>query len=154
MKTETLVIDATGCSLGRLAAYAAKQSLEGKKVLIFNAESAVISGKTDETLKHYKVKYDAKSHANPKRFGPKRPRNADRFVRRTVRGMLPWKTTRGKEAFKRVMAYTGRPEKEIMKKDHIDISKAELVDVSFLKKYYDWSMTVGELCKSLGGSNG
>ena len=154
MKVENVVIDAAGCSLGRLAAYSAKAALDGKKVVIFNAEAAVISGKGDRIFEDYKRMYDAKSQANPKRFGPKRPRNPDRFVRRTIRGMLPWKTARGKAAFKRVMVYSGKPEKEIKRKDHIDISKAQLADVAYMKRYYDLSVTVAELCESLGGSNG
>jgi len=154
MTAEKIIIDASGCSLGRLASFAAKQTLSENEVIIFNAEKALISGKKEKIFKTRKKQYDAKSQVNPWRFGPKRPKNPDRFVRRVIRGMLPWTTTRGKKAFKRVMVYMGKPEKEIRKKHHIDISKSKLADVSSMKKHYDVFVTVGELCKFLGGTNG
>lgn len=149
-----VIIDADGCTMGRMASYAAKRALEGEEVIIFNAEKAVISGDREKILAVYKRKYEAKSQVNPRRIGPKRPKNPDRFVRRAVRGMLPYDTTRGKNAFKRVMVYTGRPEGEIMKRHHIDLSKAELSDVSKLKKHYDLLTHVGDVCRYLGGTNG
>lgn len=149
-----MIIDADGCTLGKLSSYAAKKALEGEKIIILNAEKVIISGGREWIFRDYKKRYDAKSQVNPNRFGPKRPKNPDRFVRRAIRGMLPWKTARGREAFKRVGVYIGKPEKEIMKRHHIDLSKAELTDASSLKKHYDLFITVGELCKFLGGSNG
>jgi large subunit ribosomal protein L13 len=41
--------------------------------------------------------------------GPRYHRGADRIVRRTIRGMIPYKTAKGKEAFQRVMTYIGVP---------------------------------------------
>jgi large subunit ribosomal protein L13 len=153
MKKEKIVLDAEGCTMGRLAAYAAKQALEGKKVVIFNAEKAIISGKESEIFPDYKKRYDAKSQTNPWRYGPKRPKNPDRFLRRVIRGMLPWNKPRGKEAFRNVMVYMGRPEKEILKKEQVDLSKAKLADNSGFKSHYDYFITVGHLCKYLGGKN-
>lgn len=154
MKTEKRIMDAEGCTMGRLAAWAAKEALKGSDVVIFNAEKAVISGRENEILRDYKKRYDAKSQTNPWRYGPKRPKGADRFLRRVVRGMLPWKTSRGKDAFKRVMVYIGRPEKEMLKREKVDLSKAELADSSKFKRHYDYFMTVGDLCAYLGGKSG
>jgi large subunit ribosomal protein L13 len=62
--------------------------------------------------------------------------------------MLPFKIARGREAYKRVMCYAGIPETfknaELMKipEAHIDKSNAE--------RY----MSIGEICKLLGGKNG
>ncbi len=151
---EKIVIDAAGCSMGRLAAFAAKQALKGDRILIFNAEKAVISGKLESLFADYKNRHDAKSQVNPWRYGPKRPKNPDRFLRRAIRGMLPWKRARGQAAFKRVMVYMGRPEKVIQKREHIDLSKARLLDVSRMRKTYDYSITVGDVCAYLGGRNG
>ena len=35
--SEKVVIDAEGCTMGRLASYAAKEALNGKEIVIFNA---------------------------------------------------------------------------------------------------------------------
>jgi large subunit ribosomal protein L13 len=151
---KNLIIDADGCTMGRLASYAAKKALEGEEVIIFNSEKAIISGNRESIIADYKRKYEAKSQVNPRRIGPKRPKNPDRFLRRAIRGMLPWDTDRGRSAFKRVMVYIGRPEGEIMKRHHIDLSKAGLADVSKLKKHYDLFTNVGDVCRYLGGTNG
>ncbi|MBN2518542.1 MAG: 50S ribosomal protein L13 [Candidatus Altiarchaeota archaeon] len=154
MTSEKIIIDASECSLGRLASYAAKEALKGNDVIIFNAEKALISGGRDEIFARRKKQYGAKSQVNPWRYGPKRPKNPDRFLRRVIRGMLPWTTTRGKNAFKKVMVYMGKPENEIRKKHNMEISKAKLADTSSLKRHYDLFVTVGELCKFLGGKDG
>jgi large subunit ribosomal protein L13 len=151
--SEKIVIDAEGCTMGRLAAYSAKAALGGKNVVIFNAEKAVISGKESEIFPRYKRRYDAKSNTNPRRYGPKRPKNPDRLLRRVIRGMLPWSNTRGREAFKKVMVYIGRPEAEIKKKEGIELSKAVLFDNAVFKKHYDYFITLGDLCAYLGGRN-
>jgi len=151
--SETIVLDAEGCTMGRLAAYAAKEALRENKVLIINAEKAIISGKRGEIFRDLKKRYDAKSGTNPKRYGPKRPKNPDRFLRRVIRGMLPWTKSGGREAFKRVMVYMGRPEREIMKRERLDLAKVKLADNSKFKHHYDYFITVGDLCAYLGGRN-
>lgn len=149
--SEKVVIDAEGCTMGRLAAFAAKEALKGSNVVIFNAEKAQISGKEDEIFKDYKKRYDAKSKTNPWRYGPHRPKNPDRFLRRVIRGMLPWTKTTGREAFRRVMVYMGRPENVILKKEGVDLSKAKLVDNKQFKRHHDYFITIGDLCAYLGG---
>jgi large subunit ribosomal protein L13 len=148
---EVIVIDAEGCTMGRLAAFAAKEALNKKQVIIFNAEKAIMSGKTDDIFADMKKRYQAKSGTNPWRYGPKRPKNPDRYIRRVVRGMLPWTKTMGREAFKRVMVYMGKPEMEIMKQHGVDLAKVSLYDNKVFKKHYDYFITVGDLCSYLGG---
>jgi large subunit ribosomal protein L13 len=101
-----IVIDATGLIVGRLASFAAKQALLGETVDIVNCENAVISGKKSDIFQTYK-ELDDKGGPH---WGPFRPKIADRFVRRIVRGMLPHKKPRGREAFKRVMCWLGVPD--------------------------------------------
>jgi len=150
-KQEALVFDAEGCVMGRLAAFVAKQTLCGKKVIIFNAEKALVSGKPEAIREDVKDKFDAKSKANPLRWGPHRSRSADRFVRRVVRGMLPWHKAKGKAAYKKVMVYIGKPQREIMKREHIDISKAQLADTKGFKAQFNYYTTVADICGYLGG---
>ena len=71
----------------------------------------------------------------------------DRFVRRTVRGMLPYKTSRGDAAFKRVMCYKGIP-KEFEGKANAKLVKSDISKLSNLK-----FITVQEICKELGNEN-
>ena len=81
-----MIIDATNLILGRMAAFAAKKALLGEKVDIINCEKAVVSGSKRDVLARYKQKRERTTIK-----GPFFPKVADRFVRRTVRGMLPYK---------------------------------------------------------------
>lgn len=146
----TLVVDATEVSIGRLSTFVAKKAMKGEEVVVVNAEKAVISGKKESLLKRFSTKYHAVSKTNPRRYGPKRPRNSDRFIRRTIRGMLPWDRRTGREAFEKVMVYVGEPKGEIMKRHNIDISKIKIEKLPV--KHYDYYITVEELCKALGGT--
>ena len=101
-----MIIDATDLILGRLASFAAKKALQGEKVDVVNCESAVLTGNKKQILAKYKQRRD---RGIPLK-GPYYPRYPDRIVRRTIRGMLPWEKTTGREAFKRVMCYISVPE--------------------------------------------
>lgn len=128
--------------LGRLAAAVAKEALLGEEVIVINCEKIVISGRKSNTfareLQRRKRKgYPLKSQA--------RSRLPDRFVRRGIRGMLPWKTARGKEAFRKIMCYIGTP-KNVELKDVITIKNASASKLPTLKH-----TTIGEVCTQLGG---
>ncbi len=101
------VIDATDLIMGRFANQVAKLALSGEKVAVVNCEKAIITG----SKKTIFAKYEHLRAMGGPFHGPFFPRMADRFIRRIVRGMLPWKTNRGREAFKRVMCYIGLPDK-------------------------------------------
>lgn len=101
-----IVIDATNSSLGRLAAFAAKQALHGNKVAVVNTEKIIIIGKPKKILQDYLHKFRL-GHGAQK--GPILSRNPIAICRRAVRGMVGWKKTRGKEAFKLVKCYKGIP---------------------------------------------
>jgi large subunit ribosomal protein L13 len=103
---DLLVINAEGCAVGRLASFAAKQALLGKKVIIVNAEKAIISGKKQNILDKYLSRIK-KGRGWQK--GPYWPRQADKLLRRIIRGMLPWKKTRGRDAYKRIKCIKGIP---------------------------------------------
>ncbi|WOF16515.1 50S ribosomal protein L13 [Methanoplanus sp. FWC-SCC4] len=116
------VIDATDLRLGRLASVVAKRALEGEEIAIVNAENAVISGAKARVLSDY----DRKRKRGSREGGPFFPRRSDHIVKRTIRGMLPYKRQRGAEAFKLVKVYVGVPvefadaEVEIIESAHID----------------------------------
>ena len=135
-------IDAENAILGRLCTEVAKYLLEGHVVNILNCEKAVISGKKHSVLREYRDMHKIHTHTNPRR-GPFHPKRPDRLVRKTVRGMLPWKKSRGREAYHRLLTYIGIP-KEFTK---TEIIKPKFADADKLtcKK-----ITIGDLCKEFG----
>lgn len=135
-----MIIDAENMILGRIASFAAKKALLGEKVDIVNCEKAVITGNRKQILARQKQKRDM---GRPTK-GPFISRLPDRFVRRSVRGMLPYKQEKGKSAFKRVMCYIGIPDEFKDKKT----AKPEGADISKLSnmKY----VTINDICKYLG----
>jgi large subunit ribosomal protein L13 len=101
-----IVIDAKNLILGRFATHVAKQALLGEEVRVINCEKAIVSGKKATTLRETK---ESALRGNPVK-GPFIPKMADRYVRRVIRGMLPYKVHKGAEAYKRVLCYIGEPE--------------------------------------------
>ncbi|PIN76883.1 50S ribosomal protein L13 [Candidatus Woesearchaeota archaeon CG10_big_fil_rev_8_21_14_0_10_36_11] len=136
------IYDGKDLLLGRLASRVAKDALLGEEVKVVNCEKIMVSGKkvvvfTEEKVRRARKGYPLKS--------AKRTRLADRYVRRSIRGMLPWKQTRGKDAFKRIMCYTGIP--DIL----ADKELITLQDSSIKKLPTRNRVTVGEICKHVGG---
>lgn len=103
-----MIVDATDLVLGRVASQIAKNLLEGEEVIIVNAEKAVISGRKKSTLSEYDAWTNIKNLVDPKQ-GPLHPKNPEDLFRRTVRGMLPMKKSKGKDAFRKLEAYQGIP---------------------------------------------
>ena len=136
------VIDATNLILGRLAAKAAKQALQGETVTIVNCEKAVVTGNRKSLFESYDKKFDV-GQVNQ---GPYFPRRPDMLVRRTIRGMLPRKKPRGRAAFERVKCHIGMPA-NIKAEDAKTIPEAR---VERIKKAAH--ITVNELCKHIGYS--
>ncbi|MBJ60683.1 MAG: 50S ribosomal protein L13 [Euryarchaeota archaeon] len=108
----TYVYDASDKVLGRLASHVAKQLLStakagnGARVIIVNAEKAVVSGKKTKVLRDYK----SKRELNHPRKGPFFPRMPDKILKRTVRGMLPYqRTSTGRTALKNLRVEIGTP---------------------------------------------
>jgi large subunit ribosomal protein L13 len=101
-----MIVDADGSVLGRLAANVAKRLLMGEEITVVNAEKAIITGKRESIMRKYKEMHD-KGHRYKGPFFPKEPHM---ILKRTVRGMLPWKSPKGVEAFKRLKVHIGVPE--------------------------------------------
>ena len=133
------VIDATGLILGRMASHIAKRLLQGEKIIVVNAEKAAISGKRLSIVKEAKRFLEI---GHPRK-GPLHRRRPDRIVRRTVRGMLPRKKPKGKQAYKRLKVFLEVPE-EFKGKEMQTIPKA---NAEKLRCPY---ITVGKLAKEIG----
>ena len=133
------VIDAEGLILGRMASQVAKRLLNGEKIIIVNAEKAIISGKRLSILRE-KQEFLQVGHF---RKGPLHPRRPDRIVKKAIRGMLPRKKPRGKDALKRLKVYIGVP------KDYEGVEKEKIseADGRDLRGPY---IKVSELARNIG----
>ena len=101
------VINGDGMLLGRLASIVAQRSLAGEEIAIVNAEKAIISGSRARVLANYRHKRER--GASGDRWGPFVPRRPDHLMKRTIRGMLPYKRPRGVQAMKNIKCYVGVP---------------------------------------------
>ncbi|WP_299330567.1 50S ribosomal protein L13 [Haloplanus sp.] len=99
-----VVVDARDCIMGRVASEVAQHALDGDRVAVINAEHAVITGNEESTMETYRKRAELGSDSGP--YYPKRP---DRIFKRSIRGMLPYKKPRGRDAFKGVRVYVGNP---------------------------------------------
>ena len=99
-----LVVDASDCILGRVASEVAQRALDGERVAIVNAEDAVITGDKEDIFETYRTRLQLGSDR-----GPYYPRRPDTIFKRSVRGMLPYKKPRGREALDSVRVYVGNP---------------------------------------------
>ena len=99
-----VVVDARDCILGRVASQVAEEALDGNRVAVINAEDAVITGDEENIMSKYRKRRELGSDSGP--YYPKRP---DGILKRTIRGMLPYKKQRGREAFENVRVYVGNP---------------------------------------------
>jgi len=139
-----MILDAKNLILGRLASVAAKKALLGETVDIINVEEAVITGDKKWILAHHIQKRDRGIPLQ----GPYFERMPDKFVRKAIRGMLPYKKDKGKKAYGNIKCYIGVPTnlKEQKAETIAPANITKLPNVKFIK--------VNELCKLLGAKHG
>lgn len=106
---EIMVIDAKNKVLGRMATQVAKALLNGHEVAVVNAEDSFISGHNRNIVANYKEKLEWQDKGNPE-HSPYVSRRSDLFVKRVIRGMLPYKKPKGKVAYKKLKVFIGVPE--------------------------------------------
>ena len=138
-----MIIDAKDSILGRLSSYAAKQLLLGSKVDVINCEEAVISGRKSAILDGYIRKMHRKAPGK----GPFFYRRPDMLVKRSVRGMLPFKRARGREAFKNIKCHIGVPE-NLKAENAVTVKNtdaAKLHSADYLK--------VKDICRAVSGKS-
>ncbi|MFC6835743.1 50S ribosomal protein L13 [Halomarina ordinaria] len=133
-----VVVDARDCILGRVASNVAQRALDGERVAVVNAEHAVITGNEEDVMSVYKKRVEVGSDQGP--YYPKRP---DRLLKRSVRGMLPYKTPRGRTALEGVRVYVGNPfeaDGEVLEETSLD----RLSNIKFV--------SLGEVSEQLGAN--
>ncbi|NVM52978.1 MAG: 50S ribosomal protein L13 [Candidatus Helarchaeota archaeon] len=138
------IINADGLILGRVASKIAKMLLLGEKVIVINAEKTIISGNKRQIIARYKERQQIRTHYNPIK-GPFWYKSPDQLVRRTIRGMLPWKKDRGKQVYRNLKVYIGIPED--FELDEADIETFADLSIDRIKGSF---MQVNELAKEIG----
>ncbi|MHC1586915.1 MAG: 50S ribosomal protein L13 [Candidatus Syntropharchaeia archaeon] len=133
------VFDVEGQILGRVCTRIAKELLKGEDVVVVNCEKAVISGNPKSVIEEY---MERRRRGDPI-HGPFFPRTPEGIFRRAVRGMLPWKKAKGREAMKRLKVFVGVPKKY----ENEEKIKVEGASSSKLRTKY---ITIEELSLSLG----
>lgn len=139
------VIDASGLILGRMASVVAKRLLMGESIVIVNAEKAAISGRRLSRVREAMAFLDV---GHPGK-GPYHQRRPDRIVHRAIRGMLPHRIPKGKQALRRLHVSLGLPEEfkgfqlETILEADIGKLKCPYVSVGDFAREIGWS-SVGE----------
>jgi len=141
LESDYKIINADGLILGRMASVIAKRLLKGEKIAVVNAEKAIISGKRKSRVREAKEFLEV---GHPGK-GPMHPRRPDRILRKTVRGMLPYKQPKGKQAYKRLRVFIGIP-------DELKNREMETIEEAQAKKLTCPYLTLGELAKEIGWS--
>mgnify|MGYP001572364692 FL=1 len=127
------IIDGTDATMGRLASYVAKEALKGEELVILNCDKVIITGNKENILGEFLEK---RGRVGSGQLGPKVSRLSYKIVKRAVRGMLPHRSARGKNALKRVICHNKVP-KEFEGKKMIRAGKEKPI------KY----ITVGDIPK-------
>jgi large subunit ribosomal protein L13 len=133
-----VVVDARDCILGRVASQVAERALDGESVAVVNAEQAVITGSEEQITEKFETRRAVGSDR-----GPAYPKRPDGIFKRSIRGMLPHKRKRGREAFENVRVYVGNPhdqDSEVLE----DTSLDRLSNIKFV--------TLGEISETLGAN--
>ena len=136
------IIDGRNAVLGRLGSIVAQRIMDGEEIVVINAESIVVTGERDMIFADYKARVDRGD--TTKRKGPFYPRRADLLFKRSVRGMIPWTTTSGREAYRRLHVFVGTP------KQFADAETEKVEDA--MKKISGKYTTLGAISKFLGSN--
>lgn len=104
-----VVIDAKGAVVGRLGARVAKLLLAHQPVEIVNADQAVMLGSLSAAKEKFASRRSQKNKRNPEE-SPHWPRSPHLLLRRMIRGMLPHKSRRGRDAYHLLKVSQGMPE--------------------------------------------
>merc|ERR1719283_794596 len=132
--TRPVLIDARGHLLGRLAALVAKTLLQGQRVVVVRCEGINISGNFYRNKLKYLSYLKKRCNVNPGR-GPFHFRAPSKQFWRVVRGMLPHKTARGREALDRLKVFEGIPPPYDKKKRMVVPSALKVLRLNPTRKF-------------------
>ena len=133
-----VVVDARDCILGRVASKVAARAMEGETVAVVNAERTVITGSEQDVIETFEKRCELGSDR-----GPAYPKRPDGIMKRSIRGMVPYKTSRGREAFEGIRVYMGNPYE-----DEADVLEGTSLDRLSNIKF----VTLGDVSEALGAN--
>ncbi len=136
-----VVIDGKGMIFGRTASRVAKTILRGEEVQLINAEQMVLSGNPKSITAKLRARRAAKHKGTPE-HSPKWSKLPHMLVKRMIRGMLPWDRARGREAYHKLLVYTGNP------KNLKPVAPEAAMPLKKGAKY----ITIRDLCRMIGYS--
>ncbi|HEX9914796.1 MAG TPA: 50S ribosomal protein L13 [Candidatus Bathyarchaeia archaeon] len=137
--SERTVIDGDGLILGRMASEVARRLLAGETIEIVNAEKIVVSGKRQMVVNKELEFLGLGGHEK----GPVHYRQPHRIVKKTIRGMLPYRKATGMKAFRRLRVHIGVPEElEAVEKQTMPEVHSSTLSRSFV--------TIGEIAEAIG----
>lgn len=136
-----IIIDGANKIFGRVASRVAKLALNGNEVVVINVEKMVMTGDPQRIIEKYSHRRSLQNKANPEK-SPKWPRLPHFFAKKLIKGMLPRKKARGREALKRIKFYVGNPLglEANQSMEEFDISKSNA------KRY----LSIGDICRYFG----
>lgn len=139
----TTTINADGLILGRMASKIAKRLLNGERIIVVNAEKAVLSGKKRSKVAEAKKFLEVGSPGR----GPFHHKRPDKIVRKTVRAMLPARQPKGVQAYRRLAVYIGIPD-DLKEQKMVTLQEAQATKLTC--SYF----TIGEYSRELGWNSG
>ncbi len=138
-ESSSTIINADSLVLGRMSTYIAKRLLKGERIIVVNAEKAILSGKKASKVGPAKEFLEVGA---PMR-GPFHYRRPDKIVRIAVRGMLPFREPKGKEAYRKLSVCIGIP-------DEFKDRKMEVFEDAHSSKLTCPYITVSQFAKEIG----
>jgi large subunit ribosomal protein L13 len=128
-----VIVDARDCIMGRVASQVAERAMNGETVAVVNVERAVITGREGAIKEKFQKRRELTSDK-----GPAYPKRPDGIFKRAIRGMVPYKEQKGREAFENVRVYVGNPyddEGEILEDTSLDrLSNIKFVQLDDLSE--------------------
>jgi len=100
------IIDGKNATMGRLASYVAKEALKGEELAIVNCGEIIVTGSKKTIQRKFEEK---RKKVGSGQLGPKVSRDIEKMIKRVIRGMLPHRSGRGKDALKKIKCYKGLP---------------------------------------------
>ncbi len=131
-----MIVDAKNQVMGRLSSEVASLLLDGEEIEIINSERAVITGRPENTVE----KYLKKKSIGDAKHGPFSKLKPERILRNSIKGMLPTKKSRGREALKRLSVVRGNYEE---REGEVVSKKTDDIKTNYI--------TLEELSEKIGG---
>jgi large subunit ribosomal protein L13Ae len=108
MFEKEIIVDGRGHLVGRLASKLAHELLCGQRVVVVRCEQLCLSGSLFRNKLNYMDFLHKANNTNPRR-NFKHYRTPSRMFWRSLRGMMPHKSPRGKAALQRLKVFEGVP---------------------------------------------